>query len=55
MIVSMLSELSRYRGLSRNLDVAFDWLNEGAWRQLSAGKYPIQDDDVFALVQEYVT
>ncbi|MEN6296343.1 MAG: YhcH/YjgK/YiaL family protein [Rectinema sp.] len=51
----MLSELSRYRGLSRNLDVAFDWLNEGAWRQLSAGKYPIQDDDVFALVQEYVT
>lgn len=55
MIVSRLSELSRYRGLSRNLDVAFDWLGKGAWRQLPAGKYPIQGDNVFALIQEYVT
>jgi YhcH/YjgK/YiaL family protein len=51
----MLSQLSRYYGLSKNLDTAFDWLKEGTWRQLSAGKYQIRGDDVFALVQEYIT
>ncbi|OQB98044.1 MAG: Toxin-antitoxin biofilm protein TabA [Spirochaetes bacterium ADurb.Bin110] len=53
MIVSMLSELSRYRGLSKNLDIAFDWLHKGLWRQLSTGKYSIEGDVVFALIQEY--
>lgn len=55
MIVASLSNLSRYRGISKNLDIAFDWLKEGAWRQLPAGKFQIRGDDVFALVQEYVT
>lgn len=55
MIVSMFSELSRYRGLSKNLDIAFDWLNKGTWGELPAGKYPIQGDAVFALIQEYLT
>jgi YhcH/YjgK/YiaL family protein len=55
MIVASLSSISRYRGISKNLDIAFDWLEEGAWRQLSAGKYQIRGDEVFALVQEYVT
>lgn len=55
MIVSMLSEVSRYRGLSKNLDIAFDWLGQKSWKNLAAGKYPIQGDQVFALVQEYAT
>ncbi len=55
MIVAFLSNISKYMGISKNLDVAFDWLAEGAWRKLPAGKYQVRDDDVFALVQEYVT
>jgi biofilm protein TabA len=55
MIVSMLSELSRYRGFNKNLDIAFDWLTKGTWSGLPAGKYPIQGDTVFALIQEYIT
>lgn len=55
MIVASLSDVSRYRGISKNLDIAFDWLAEEAWRQLPAGKYQVQGDEVFALVQEYVT
>ncbi len=55
MIVTMLSALSRYRGLSKNLDIAFDWLSQKSWKNLTAGKYPIQGDQVFALVQEYET
>ena len=55
MIVTLLSNISRYRGLSKNLDAAIDWLKAGAWRELPLGKYQIQGDDVFALVQEYAT
>ena len=53
MIVCMLSDLSRYRGLSKNLDVAFDWLHKGLWRQLSIGKHSVDGDAVFVLIQEY--
>ena len=55
MIVCMLREMSRYRGLSKNLDIAFDWLSQKSWKTLAAGKHPIQGDEVFALVQEYAT
>jgi YhcH/YjgK/YiaL family protein len=55
MIVVSLSNLSRYRGISQNLDNAFDWLEEGSWRRLPVGKLQIRGDDVFALVQEYIT
>ena len=55
MIVSMRSEAARYRGLSKNLDIAWDWLDAMSWKTLSAGKYPIRGDEVFALVQEYAT
>ncbi len=55
MIVCMLGELSRYRGLSKNLDTAFDWLSRKSWKNLAAGKYPIEGEQVFALMQEYAT
>lgn len=55
MIVGMLCNAERYRGLSKNLDIAFEWLSQMSWKSLPAGKYPIQDDAVFALVQEYTT
>ncbi len=44
--------LALYRGLSPQLDLALDYLEKTDFTALSAGKYTVDGDKVFALVQE---
>lgn len=53
MIVTNLSDIARYRGLSANLDKAMAWLMAGDWESLPDGKREIDGEKVFALVQHY--
>lgn len=43
--------LSQYEGINRNLDCAIQYLLHTDFTEMNAGKYPVQGDDVFALVQ----
>jgi len=51
MIYDTKENLSQYKGISKNLDCAIEYLLHTDFTNMSAGKYPVQGDDVFALVQ----
>ena len=51
MIYDHKENLLQYKGLSKNLDCAIEYLLHSDFAEMSAGKYPVQGDDVFALVQ----
>ncbi|PKL06363.1 MAG: DUF386 domain-containing protein [Spirochaetae bacterium HGW-Spirochaetae-9] len=53
MIIANIQDLGRYRGLNKNLDTAFAWLQAGGWEKLPVGRQEIDGDKVYALVQEY--
>jgi len=52
MICDVRRHLDLYRGLSPQLDLALDYLEKTDFTALSAGKYAVDGDKVFALVQE---
>ena len=52
MICDGRSHLLLYRGLSPRLDLALRYLAETDFSGLGAGRYPVDGDAVFALVQE---
>lgn len=54
MILDALSNAGLYRSLGSRIAAGFDYL-ESADRSLPVGRYPIDGDDVFALVQGYDT
>ena len=45
----------KYKYLNENFLKAYDWLESHDLNSLPAGKYEIEDGDVFANVQEYTT
>lgn len=53
MIVALLEDINRYRGLSANLDTAFDWLLKEKWQNLEEGKHAILGEAIYALIQSY--
>ncbi len=53
MIVTRLEDINRYRGLSTNLDTAFDWLLKEKWQNIEQGKHAIFGEAIYALVQSY--
>ena len=53
MIVTSVSSLNRYHGLSKNLDIAIDWLLRGGWEGHADGRLDIDGDNVYALFQRY--
>lgn len=52
MIYDELSQLSRYRGLHTNIDLAIDYLEKTDLTQLDSGRHEVAEDKVFALVQD---
>lgn len=52
MIYDDRSHLALYRGISARLDLALNYLVKTDFTGLSAGKYAVDGDAVFALVQE---
>jgi YhcH/YjgK/YiaL family protein len=52
MILDSLANASTYRPLGPRFAAAFDYLKKTDVANLAAGKYPIDGDNIFALVQE---
>ena len=55
MIIDTLANINRYIELHNGITKAFEWLQSIELNNLTAGKYSIEDDNVFAIVQEYKT
>ncbi len=55
MILDKLKNSAFYQAVNPLFVVAFDYLQGNDLRQLTAGRYEIQGNDVYALFQEYTT
>ena len=55
MIIDQLSNASLYGGVHPRLKKAFDFLLENDLHALPVGKYEIENDKVFVMIQEYET
>lgn len=52
MIYDTKDHLLQYKGISRNLDTAIDYLLQNDISGLTPGKYPINGDAVFLMIQD---
>lgn len=55
MILDKIENYKLYAGLGPLISKAFDYINNNDLISLESGRYEIEKDDVFALVQEYDT
>lgn len=55
MIIDKLSNSHLYSGLGERINTAFTYLKETDFSKIQLGKYEIDGDNVFALVNEYNT
>ncbi len=55
MILDDLSRSYRYEALGEKFKKAFEWLRQTHTQTLEKGKYPIDGEEVFAIVNEYET
>ncbi len=55
MIVDQLSNAHLYAGVSTKINKAFQYLQTTDLLALAPGKYAIDGNDIFAIVQEYMT
>jgi len=55
MIIDRLSNSNLYSGLGERINKAFDYLKKTDFSKTELGKYEIDGDNIFALVNEYNT
>lgn len=55
MIIDSLANANLYTGISNKITKAFEWLINTDLNNLNTGKYFIDDENIFAIVQEYQT
>lgn len=55
MIIDKLSNSHLYSGLGERINKAFKYLKETDFSKMELGKYEIDGDNIFALVNEYTT
>jgi YhcH/YjgK/YiaL family protein len=55
MIIDKLSNSNLYSGLGERINKAFDYLKQTDFSKMELGKYEIDGDNIFALVNEYNT
>ncbi|HEY5585181.1 MAG TPA: YhcH/YjgK/YiaL family protein [Ruminiclostridium sp.] len=55
MILDTLDNISLYTALNSRFEKAFRFLKDTALESLNVGKYQIDGEDIFALVQSYTT
>lgn len=55
MICDNLKNKRDYSSINKNFRKAFEFLNNNDLKNLEVGKYEIDGENVFALVQEYIT
>lgn len=55
MILDTLANLSHYKGLTKRLDTAFQWLQSTSLAALDDGEFEIDREHIRAIVQRYTT
>lgn len=55
MIFDKIENHTNYKGISKGLDIAFDYLTKTDLLSLEKGKHIIQGDEIFAVCMEYET
>ncbi|MGE4214063.1 MAG: YhcH/YjgK/YiaL family protein [Anaerotignaceae bacterium] len=55
MIISSYKKLDTYKGLSKNLDTAINYLQTAHKTNVEVGKFAIDGDEVYAIVSQYST
>lgn len=55
MIIDKIENLAQYRGISRNFAKAADFALSHNLEEMEAGRYPIDGDQVFVMIQEIET
>ncbi len=55
MIIADLKSLTPYKALSRNMELAIDYLGEIDFETMEDGKYPVVGDDIYVVVSTYAT
>lgn len=55
MITTTLQHLYRYKNLSTHIATAIDYILKTDFHTLAAGRYEVDGENVFAIVNEYVT
>lgn len=55
MIIDTLNNTSKYQSLDAGIRKAFNYLHETDLMSVAPGKYEIDGDDIFAIMQEYQT
>ncbi len=55
MVIDKIENYKLYANLSNKIAKAFDYINENDLNQMESGKHVIDHDDMYILIQEYVT
>ncbi|MEP7318480.1 MAG: YhcH/YjgK/YiaL family protein [Panacibacter sp.] len=55
MVIDILKNASRYYALSDSITTALDYLRNTGLKNIAPGKYEIDGENIFAIVQEYET
>ena len=55
MICGNMYNIKDYSSINKKIMMAFEFLKNNDLKELAVGKYEIQGEDIFALVQEYTT
>ena len=55
MIIDTLENAGRYKAFSNGIATAFEYLNTTDLKNIAPGKFEIDGDDLFVIVQEYET
>lgn len=55
MIIGKIEDYKRYSGLGKRLRIAFEYLNTTDFESVKPGRYDIDGDNIFAIVNEYHT
>jgi YhcH/YjgK/YiaL family protein len=55
MIIDIIENASLYQNLGERINKAFNYIRNTDLKNLQAGKYEIESDNIFALISEYQT
>jgi YhcH/YjgK/YiaL family protein len=55
MVIDLLKNMHLYEGLNERFKKAFTYLKETDFLAIESGKYEIEGDNIFAIVNEFVT
>ncbi len=55
MILDNLKNINCYKGISKNMDIAIDYLMNCNFEDSDVGKYDVDGENIYCIIQEYAT